>query len=110
MKLPNPDKAVIPRAKIESYLLSPEHPVGQHKAVFFGFLGYAHAEWQVLERDIRGFADRDARPTRTTRYGQKYEVRGTMTGPNGRAVDMVTAWIVRDGEDFPRFLTAYPED
>lgn len=110
VKLPNPERAVVPQAKIEGYLLSPAHLVGRHKAVFFGSLGYAQEEWRILERDIRGFASRDALPTRTTRYGQKYEVRGAITGPNGRVASIVTAWIVRAREDFPRFLTAYPED
>jgi hypothetical protein len=110
MRLPNPDRALVPRAKIEGYLLSPARLVGRHKEVFFRSLGYTQGEWRVLERDIQGFASRDALPTKATRYGQKYEVRGALTGPNGRAASIVTAWIVRGDEDFPRLLTAYPED
>jgi len=109
MKLPNPDRAVIPRAKIEGYLLSPAHVVGRHKEVFFRSLGYAQGEWRILERDVRGFANRNARLTKTTEYGQKFEVRAAITGPNGRTASIVTAWIVRRDEDFPRFFTAYPE-
>lgn len=101
---------MLPQAKIEGYLLSPAHLVGRHKQVFFRSLGYAQSEWRVLERDIRAFASRDARTTDTTKYGQKYEVRGAITGPKGHTASIVTAWIVRAGEDFPRFLTAYPED
>ena len=110
VRLPNPDKAMVPQAKIEAYLLSPAHLVGRHKQVFFKSLGYAQSEWRFLERDIRAFASRDARATRRTKYGQKYEVRGAITGPNDHTARIVTAWIVRGGEDFPRFLTAYPKD
>lgn len=110
MKLPNPDKAYIAREKIEAYLLSAAHLVGRHKAVFFASLGYTRDGWQSLERDLRIFAGKDAQPTSDSQYGRKYEARGTITGPNGRRARIVTAWIVRKAEDFPRFITAHPED
>ena len=110
VKLPNPDKAIIPRAKIEGYLLSPVHSVGRHKAAFFTSLGYTQAEWQALAQDMRKLVIGDARPTEETEYGRKYEIRGQITGPQRRVASIVTAWIVRHGEDFPRFITAYPED
>lgn len=31
-----------------------------------------------------------------------------MTGPNGKHALVVSIWIVRDGEDIPRFVTAFP--
>ena len=41
-------------------------------------------------------------------FGRRFEARGTLSGPSGRAGVVVTAWIIRSGEDFPRFITAYP--
>jgi hypothetical protein len=38
----------------------------------------------------------------------KYVVGGTLNGPSGAVADVVTVWIVLDGEDIPRFVTAYP--
>jgi hypothetical protein len=38
----------------------------------------------------------------------KYVVRGTLNGPSGEAADVITVWIVLDGESAPRFVTAYP--
>ena len=35
-------------------------------------------------------------------FGQKYVVRGIIQGPGGRAAWVLTAWIVRAGEDAPR--------
>ena len=79
--------------------------------MFFGSLAYTQDEWQKLERDVRRLATGDAQPTaRETEYGRIYEIRGSITGPKGRSAAIVTAWIVRHGEDFPRFITAYPED
>ena len=45
-----------------------------------------------------------------TQYGQKYAIRATLAGPSGSWADVTSVWIVRTGEDFPRFMTAYPED
>jgi hypothetical protein len=45
---------------------------------------------------------------RPSSFGEKYEVRGEIVGPSGRAV-VVTVWIILEGEDVPRFVTAYPE-
>jgi hypothetical protein len=45
-----------------------------------------------------------------TQYGQQYAIRATLVGPSGSSADVTSVWIVRTGEDFPRFVTAYPED
>lgn len=110
MKLPNPDKAVIPIEKVRDYLLSPTHSVGRHKATFFSMLGYNQSDWQVLEQDFQEFLNEDANFIEETDYGKKYEIRGSIAGPNGRSAAVITAWIVLYDEEFARFVTAYPED
>ncbi len=108
MLLPNSDRAVIDSTKLRYYLLSTSHPVGRFKARFFESLGYSTENWEQIETDIRDLiAVAEARPGEKTGYGQKYEVRGAMTGPNGRSAEVVTVWIVLTGEDVPRFITAY---
>jgi len=52
--------------------------------------------------------DNDAVATRLSEYGQKYEVRGRIEGPDGKGAVLVAVWIVLCGEDFPRFVTAFP--
>ena len=48
--LPNYQRAVILREKLEGYSLNPEHPVGKHKAIVFkSALGYEQANWQLLQ-------------------------------------------------------------
>ena len=110
MRIPNPDRAVIEPAKLRDYLLSPTHPVGRFKAPFFVALGYSAAEWNRLEADLRGqHLPLEAAPAAPTVYGQKYIIRATLVGPGGTSAGVVTVWVVRAGEDFARFVPAYPE-
>lgn len=109
MKLPAADQAVVDRAKVHDYLLSTGHSIGRFKAAFFMRLGYEVARWRRLEADLRGVAvTGDARLGRWNPYGQKYEVRGVLTGPSGRKAQVVTVWIILKAQDVPRFVTAYP--
>lgn len=109
MKLPEAQRAVIAPAKIRDYLLSMSHPVGRFKAPFFASLGYTVADWQRLEQDLLAIANSgDAEPGRESRYGQKYEICGTLNGPSGKSASVLTVWIVRLGSDVPEFVTAFP--
>jgi hypothetical protein len=109
MKLPGFDRAVIDRSKLRDYLLSPFHPVGRFKATFFLSLGYSRDDWARLEVELRELiASTDAVPEEQGKYGMKYTVRGTLRGPKDATRDIVTIWIILNGEDFPRFVTAYP--
>ena len=110
MQIPNAQRAVIESVKLHGYLLSGSHSVGRFKAPFFVTLGYSAEDWPRLEADFRTqHLSQDATLGERTRYGQKYEIRATLVGPSGRSAEVVSAWIVRSGEDFPRFVTAYPE-
>jgi len=109
MKLPAADRALITESKVRDYLLSPLHPVGRFKAAFFAAVGYGQGEWQALVADLaRLAAQGEAVQTEATAFGQKYEVRGRITGPSGRSAMLVSVWIVLSGEAFPRFVTAFP--
>ena len=110
MKILNAHRAVIEPVKLHGYLLSGSHSVGRLKARFFVALGYSSAQWPRLEADLRTqHLSQDATPVERTPHGQKYEIRATLVGPSGRSAGVVSCWIVRPREDFPRFVTAYPE-
>ena len=110
MRIPNADRAVIDPTKLHGYLLSRNHPVGRFKAAFFLALGYSSEDWHRLAADLRGqHLSQDATREERTRYGQKYAIRATLVGPSGDSADAVSVWVVRTGEEFPRFVTAYPE-
>ena len=110
MRLPAADRAVVVPEKVRDYLLKAGHPVGQSKGAFFAVLGYTQENWTLLQNDLLHLAQSDqAVAGRASPFGSKYEIRGTLVGPNGRSAMVVTAWIVRHGEDFPRFVTAHPD-
>jgi hypothetical protein len=110
LQIPNAAQAIIEPMKLHGYLLSRTHPVGRFKAPFFEGLGYSAHEWSRLEADLRAqHLPQDATATDATVYGQKYEIRARLVGPANRAAGVVSVWILRTGEDVPRFVTAYPE-
>ena len=45
-------------------------------------------------------------PTKRNAYGQKYVIDFEMNY-SGRTAEIRTVWIVRDDENFPRFVTCY---
>lgn len=108
MQIPGADQFVIDEAKIRDYLLSPEHRVGSGKAKCFARLGFEQQDWPVLRSELARFVHEDAELGEKTKFGQKYVVAGTIHGPAGRDAQIVVVWIVLDGEQFPRFVTAYP--
>jgi hypothetical protein len=109
MVLPGAEHAVVDAAKVRDYLLSHELPIGRFKAVFFESLGYTQVDWPRLQIDQLGLCrNRDAVDRQASQFGRKHEVRGTLKGPSGRQAEIVTVWVVLVGEEFPRFVTAYP--
>ena len=111
MRLPHAEEAIIDSRKLQDYVLSFEHPIGRFKAYFFAGLGFRAENREGLESEIRRLVlESEAEAAERTTYGQKYLVRGTLVGSEGRSAEVVTVWIVRLGERRPRFITVYPED
>lgn len=109
MRLPNADAAYVDPTKVRDYLLSPSHPVGRFKAVFFNRLGYSQENWQQLELHLREIArSNEAELDHMTPYGRKYRIRATLMGPSDNSAEVITVWIVLENEDLPRFITAFP--
>ena len=108
MQIPGADRAIVESTKVRDYLLSPEHPIGRFKARVFASAGYRSDNWQQLQRDLQVVArSADAVLTRAEVYGQLFEIRAILQGPDG-TLSVLTVWILRTGESFPRFVTAYP--
>ncbi len=109
MTLPNADRAIIDGAKLRDYLLAPSHPVGRHKAKVFRALGYSQEQWQQLEADLRDqHLTQEVHSSSASPYGQKYEILAKLVGPAGVDAEIVSVWIIKAGEDAPRFVTAFP--
>jgi filamentous hemagglutinin len=106
--LPNYQRAVIPRKKVEAYVLDPSHPDGKHKAIVFkSALGFEQSDWAILRDSISAeLPYHEASIGKNDQYGARYNVIMPITGPNGRTVDVLTAWIVEHGTNYPSFVTA----
>lgn len=108
--LPNAALATVDPAKVRDYLLSPAHPIGRFKATVFFALGYTREDWPRLRDDLLAHAaSGEAVLREQNKYGRKYAVSATLTGPSGRTGRFTTVWLVEGDVAAPRLLTAYPE-
>lgn len=108
MTLPNAPHAYVPLAKLADYALSPTNPEGKHKArVFRSALGLKRedAEW-LRSQIVAAILHAEATEGMPTEYGSRYVVDFGLTTTVGTAT-VRTAWIVRDGEAFPRLTSCY---
>jgi len=109
MKLPNPDKLVVEREKLADYLLNPAHPDNGGKAAFFEGLGFRRDQWETLARALRVLAgEAEVTQSMTSLHGQKYAVVGRIESPSGKPALVQTIWIVDEGQDVARLVTAHP--
>lgn len=109
MRLPAAEHAFIDASKLRDYLLSDSHPVGRFKAAFFRSLGYTRERPEELESALRRLVRTgEAELDEATVHGQKYRVNGTLAGPEGVSASVTTVWIVPNGEQCARFVTAFP--
>ena len=108
MKLPNGDRAAVDLGKLTGYCLNPDHPRGKHKArVFLAACGFSAENAELMrEQLLDAAAQVVAVHIRPNVHGQRYVLECLLTGPKGQA-RVRSAWIVRPGEDFPRFVSAY---
>ena len=105
MKLP--DNAVIARGKLTGYLLLklPEND----KSGFLALAGYTLANAEQLETDLcRQILTREAAFMESTEYGDKFSIRGELTGPNAHQLDVVTVWMIESASGLTKFITLYP--
>lgn len=109
MKMPNPELATVPDAKLHAYLLSFSHPVGRFKAAFFVGIGYSPERAEELRSSLLRIAQGDIATSESTQYGTKYKIRGRIISPTGRSADIVTIWLLPAAESSAQLVTAYPE-
>jgi len=102
------ENVIIPRDKLLRYLLLPREE--NDKSRFLALAGYTLANWKVLERDLRQLIEmREVSSVEISPFGTKYEVRGSLTGPNGKVLHVVTVWIKLEVTGKTRFVTLFPD-
>jgi hypothetical protein len=89
------------------YVIDTGHDQNQGKGRVFQAIGYTRENWDLLERDIRSqHLTQEALEVEPTRHGRKFHIIAPLQGPTGTA-NILSVWIIRHGEDFPRFVTAH---
>lgn len=106
--LPAADHAAFDMGKLVNYALSPDNPGGRDKArVFQAALGVGPEHAEMIHRQIMDQLpslaavrpDPSGGAARTDRYGERFNVVVPVTGPTGRTVDVMTAWIYDRADD-----------
>ncbi len=103
-----PADARIAPEKITDYLL---RPLEEHdKSRFLALAGYTVRDADRLERDIRmQLLPLAAVPAGEDRYGWRYIIRGRLTGPNGRALSVLSVWMKEKATGVTKFITLYSD-
>jgi hypothetical protein len=106
--LPYADRAILDLQKIESYCLDPAHPRGRHKArVFREALGIGRGDAAWFRRELLdAVTHAEAVSVVHDAFGTRWRVDVPLTRQN-RNVVIRTLWIVRTGEQVPRFVTCW---
>lgn len=108
MTLPNGANAVIEIDKLRRYCLNSAHPRGKHKArVFASALGLTAENAELLHAALQEAArTNETSPREDDEFGQRFIVDFEMRTAAGSAINR-SKWIIRRGEDFPRFSSYY---
>jgi hypothetical protein len=107
-KLKNHAKAFINLEKLTEYCLNEFHPHGKDKAtVFKSVLGIGESEAELLRNAIlKGILENDCVAKEQDEYGERFSVKIKINIFQKEAV-VVTGWIIRTAEDYPRLTTCY---
>jgi len=105
MKLPA--NSEIARIKATHYLLRLRDE--DDKSKFLALAGYTLAHADKLLEDLRGLLKGEAELVQATEYGDKYRIRGTLTGPNGRQLRVASVRMTEGATGRTKFVTLYPD-
>jgi hypothetical protein len=106
--VPNAERAILDIRKIAEYCLSPVHPRGRHKArVFRDALDLNQDEAGWLQAALLdGLRQHEAIEYSNDVLGSRWRV-DMPVSRHGKTVVVRTVWIVRSGEQIPRFVTCW---
>jgi hypothetical protein len=100
--------AILDLRKIENYCLNPEHPRGRHKArVFRDSLAIERTDAAWLRDNLlTAVRQTEAVQLGADAFGTRWRVDAPITR-HDRTAMIRTVWIVRTGENAPRFVTCW---
>jgi uncharacterized protein DUF6883 len=80
------------------------------KSAFLAQAGYGRENVGNLLQDLRAqILPSEAQRLESNKFGQYYEVRGTLTGPNGVALAVRTIWMTEHLSGVTKFVTLIPD-
>lgn len=101
------ENTLISHGKLMQYLLVPRKR--NDKSRWLAKAGYTLENWRLLENDLRNqILSLDAILIENTQYGQMYEIRGKLTGPNRKGLTVCTIWMTEKETGNTKFITMYP--
>lgn len=104
-----PAETVISEDKLVRYLLVPQ--LRGDKSSFLRTGGYELSNAAHLLRDLRNqILPLDAIPLERNQFGQYYEIRGTLKGPNGTILSVRTIWMTEHLSGATKFITLIPDN
>ncbi len=80
------------------------------KSQFLGLAGYDLANPNRLAEDIRRYLlPMEAESDEVTEYGEMFRICGSLVGPNGRSLRVVSVWMTESATGVTKFITLYPD-
>jgi hypothetical protein len=71
--------------------------------------GFSADSWQELATALlRHAGENEVIKVEESPFGTRYLVEGILFTPDGRKPAMRSVWFIEEGEEVPRFVTAYP--
>ncbi len=106
--LPNYKKAFIAIEKLTDYCLNQHHPAGKQKAIVFkSALDITSIHALLLKEAIAdGLSKYECLQKEADFYGVRFSVKMNIRIFEKEA-QIITSWIIRSGEDFPRLTSCY---
>ncbi|MBW2607917.1 MAG: hypothetical protein JRD05_09805 [Deltaproteobacteria bacterium] len=99
---------LIAQEKLTQYLLTLRKR--NDKSQWLAQAGYSLENWHVLENDIRNqVLPADATSIENSEYGQMYEIRQNLIGPNGKSLPVCTIWMTETATGNTKLITMYPD-
>jgi hypothetical protein len=106
MKLPL--ESTIPLEKLANSLLVPQ--ARADKSAYLARAGYRREHPGRLLTDIRSqILPLEATPAGSTKFGDFFEIRGILRGPNGVTLRVKTIWLREHLQGNVRFITLLPD-
>lgn len=104
-----PAESVISEDKLIRYLLVPQ--LRGDKSSFLRQGGYELSNASHLLRDLRDqILPLDAMQLESNQFGQYYEIKGSLRGPNGTTLSVRTIWMREHLSGMTKFITLIPDN